>query len=507
MNGNTIILDFWRANRAFWIPVTDKDKAVADKEIKDRFLNYDYTQDNVYGQVIYLDQFLRHFDRERDLEEPRRQACRLVKANLNMLALEKGEVEIVFSLMPFKHLRDFGFILYFLHTRWAHGRGKSFAQFPILNAFYKDTYKKAFSLEAIKKDIIINHPVDSVYDSSVICDFYPESYCDSEFWKRWVFGTDTHELDVYLRDYIGKSAVVSLSGGVDSMVMLAALKRLGVNVAATHIIYGNRAESLEEYAFLVKYCRRLGVPLYVYKIQWLRRECTEREFYESMTRDIRFMVYRAILQATGATDVLLGHIRDDVVENIWTNLAKGQHLSNLKKMSVREIQMGVAISRPLLNVEKSLIYDVSTRLAIPYLKNTTPSWSNRGKFREHFHEATHKQFGPSVDAKLVEVAEILEKQNRIVEKLLYDPILKSGEETGNYTITAAVQTEMDEIGWSLIFERICHSKSLAKPGIHAVRDFMSRLGRFKQGSMRIPMKRDVVVVLSCDDSNWTMKIE
>ena len=507
MDRSTRILDFWRANRAFWIPVTEKDKTAADKEIKERFLNYDYTQDNVYGQVIYLDQFMRHFDREKDLTEPRRLACRLVKANMNTLIQETGEVELVFSLMPFKHLRDYGFIFYFLHSFWIHGRGKSFAQFPILNAFYKDTYKKAFSLEAIKKDIIISHPVDSVYDSSVICDFYPESYRDSEFWRRWVFGTDTHELDKHLVDYAGKSAVVSLSGGVDSMVMLAALKRIGVNVAAAHIVYGNRAESLEEYAFLVNYCRRLGVPLYVYKIQWLRRECTEREFYESMTRDIRFMVYKAILAITGATDVLLGHIRDDVVENIWTNLAKGQHLSNLKKMSAREIQMGVAISRPFLNVEKPLIYEVSQSLAIPYLKNTTPSWSNRGKFREHFHAATHKQFGPSVDAKLVEVAEILEKQNRIVEKLLYNPILTSGEETGNYKITSAVQTEMDEIGWSLIFERICHSKSLAKPGIHAVRDFMSRLGRFKQGTMRIPMKRDVVVVLSCNGHNWFMKIE
>jgi len=219
------------------------------------------------------------------------------------------------------------------------------------------------------------------------------------------------------------------------------------------------------------------------------------------------MVYSAVLQATGATDVLLGHIRDDVVENIWTNLAKGQHLSNLKKMSAREIQMGVTISRPILDVEKSLIYDASQRLAIPYLKNTTPSWSNRGKFRENFHAATHKQFGPSVDAKLVEVAEILEKQNRIVEKLLYDPILKSGEVGGVYTITTAVETNMDEIGWSLIFERICHGRGLAKPGIHAVRDCIERLGRFKQGTMRIPMKRNVTAVLTTDGHTWRMKIE
>jgi tRNA(Ile)-lysidine synthetase-like protein len=500
------ILDFWRANKAFWLPTTEKEKAAADKEITERFLNYDYTQDNVYGQVIYLDQFMRHFDREKDLTEPRKAACRLVKANLYTLTKETGEVEIVFSLMPFKHLKDYSFIFYFLHSKWIHGQGKSFAQFPILNAFYKDTYKKAFTIEEIKNGIFNLHPVDSVYDSEVICDFYPVRYRNMT-WNEDVYAGHTNELDRYLEKYAKTSVVVSLSGGVDSMIMLAVLKRLGAHVTATHIVYGNRAESLEEYAFLVKYCRRLGIPLFVYRIQWLRRECTEREFYESMTRDIRFMVYKAVLAITRASDVLLGHIRDDVVENIWTNLAKGQHLSNLKKMSAREIQMGVAISRPFLNVEKSTIYNISHQLAIPYLKNTTPSWSNRGKFREHFHAATHKQFGPSVDAKLVEVAEILEKQNRIVEKLLYDPILKSGEVGGVYTITAAVETEMDEIGWSLIFERICHGRGLAKPGIHAIKDFIGRLGRFKQGTMRVPMKRNVTAVLSTDGRTWSMKIE
>lgn len=507
MQGLTRILDFWCDNKAFWIPTTDEEKEKADMEIKDRFLNYDYTQDNVYGQVIYLDQFLRHFDRERNLDEPRRWACALIRSNLDLLSQESGEVEVVFSLMPFKHVGDYDFIFFFLHMCWIPGQGKSFTKFPLLNKFYKDSYKKAYSYDKIARDIRWSHLTEFDYTSEKICDFYPEEYRNSENWRQGVMSVDVYGIEERLAKYSRQSVTVSLSGGVDSMVMLAVLKRIGVDVSAVHIIYGNRDESLQEYNFLAKYCARLEVPLYIYKIQWLRREFAEREFYESMTREIRFAVYRAVLAETGGDNILMGHIRDDVVENIWTNLAKGQHLSNLKKMSEREIQMGVPISRPFLDVEKKQIYEASQRLFIPYLKNTTPSWSNRGKFRENFHAATHKQFGASVDAKLVEVATILEKQNRIVEKLLYDPILKSGEETGIYTITAAVQTEMDEIGWSLIFERICHSRGLAKPGIYAVRDFMARLGRFKQGTMRVPMKRDVVVVLCYDGCNWTMKIE
>ena len=63
---------------------------------------------------------------------------------------------------------------------------------------------------------------------------------------------------------------------------------------------------------------------------------------------------------------------DDVIENIWTNLAKCQHLGNLKKMTVHDIQMGIHLWRPFLQVEKESIIKTSVFLSIPYLKNTTP---------------------------------------------------------------------------------------------------------------------------------------
>jgi tRNA(Ile)-lysidine synthase TilS/MesJ len=257
---------------------------------------------------------------------------------------------------------------------------------------------------------------------------------------------------------------------------------MGVSVYAVHIIYGNRAQSEDEYRFLAKFCRRLGVPLCAYRIKWLRRGEVDRQFYEDMTRDLRFMTYRAVGQMLGVEPrVLLGHIKDDVVENIWTNIAHCHHLGNLKKMEAEEVQHGVRIQRPFLAIEKTDIYAVSAQWAIPFLKNTTPSWSNRGKFREHFHAATVEQFGPGVDEKLIEFAETMRAQSVLLNKLLYDPIYESFADN-TVDITTAVKARLDAGGWLTIFEHVCHTRlGVARPSIKCVRDFCERLGRWASG--------------------------
>ena len=181
------------------------------------------------------------------------------------------------------------------------------------------------------------------------------------------------------------------------------------------------------------------------------------------------------LLAEGEPCVMMGHIKDDVIENVWTNIAHCHHLGNLKKMEAEEVQLGVRIMRPLLTVDKADIYRVSEAIGIPYFKNTTPSWSNRGKFREHFHKATVAQFGESIDEKIIEFAEAIQTQNKLLNMLLYDPIYKSFKDN-TVNITNAVQANLDANSWLGIFEHICHKYlGIARPSIKCVRDFCTRL--------------------------------
>jgi len=465
----TTIINFWKENRPFWITPPSKQKEV-DELITKKFFDYKWDSDNIIGQVIYLDQFSRHFCRsgritELEVERQRLYAADIIRHNLDLIK-DFDEIEIIFALMPFKHIKHYNFVFVCIYDLWLPA-DKKIIDFPELQKFYIDTYKKAFTLDTVRNTLITEHKIFP-YDASLICDYYPELYTSSD-WNLSAAAGD--KLLPLLKP--DRKVIVSLSGGVDSMVMLSLLKYNKVDVSAVHIVYGNRKESEHEYSLLAEFCAKLNVPLFVYRIKWLKRGEVDRQFYEDMTRQLRFAAYRVVSEEEPY--VLMGHIKDDIVENIWTNIAHCHHLENLKKMEAEEVQFGVRIMRPLLTVDKADIYKTSELLSIPYFKNTTPSWSNRGKFREHFHKETVAQFGESIDTKLIEFAEAIQAQASLLNILLYEPIYNSFK-NNKINITTPIKARLDANSWLKIFEHICHTHlGCSRPSIKCIRDFTTRL--------------------------------
>ena len=166
-------------------------------------------------------------------------------------------------MMPFKHLRQYDFIFDYLHNHWLPA-DKKIIDFPDLQKFYIDTYKKAFRLDTVRENLITEHSLEP-YDASLICDYYPDKYNNSS-WSLDA-ATDNKLLPLLKPN---RKVMVSLSGGVDSMVMLSLLKYNGVDVSAVHIVYGNRKESEHEYRLLAEFCAKLAVRLFVYRIEWLK---------------------------------------------------------------------------------------------------------------------------------------------------------------------------------------------------------------------------------------------
>ncbi len=509
------ISTFWKDHPECWIPITEAQKDHADALIYANFYDYEYEGEDLPGRCIFLDQFQRHFQRylnkhhmphditEEYITKCREEALEDVDRNADELICQ-GEVDLIACLMPFKHLGRYEFIFDYLHSQYLPDMGwgstpdaENITSYPLLARFYYDTYRKYQSDEVISKTIFtLSLTVDYTYNASAICESadFPASVADvASQVSQAVPGSALHQVADCLR-LADAESIVSLSGGVDSMVALTLLKALGKSPSAIHIIYGNRSVSYDEYSFIADYCKKLEVPLSVYEIPYIRRDSVEREFYESATRDIRFGVYRVV---AGEKKVLLGHIQDDMVENIWTNFAKGQHLHNLAKMEANEVQLGVQLWRPLLSISKSQIYEVATELHIPHLKNTTPSWSNRGKFREHFYEETHKQYGIEVDKKLLEVASTLKAQAALIDRLVYQQVYKSWDaESATANIESALVAELDANGWLKLFEHICHKYlQVNRPSIHSMREFMRRLKLYDGNYMKMNIGKKVAIIL------------
>lgn len=500
----TFIEDFWRSHPKYWIAIGPI-QAIADVEIYKQFCNYNIVESHWIDQVIYLDQFMRHFSRiipdkitDFDVYTTRNIAVNIVKSHIYELST-LDEFQLMVCLMPFKHVRDYDFIFTTIHKHWIPFHD-CLTSYSILLKFYNDSYNKYYSnIDTIYKNIVIidKYSKYEPYNSELICDYYPSEYLSDEFpiiAKSIPDALDA--LEALKKHFIldaKRPFIVSLSGGVDSMVMCYLLHQTGIPFIAVHIVYGNRAVSKQECSFIKHYCQRLDIPLYIYYIEWLRREDSDREFYERMTRTIRFLVYRSV--GGEKPHVLLGHIQEDIVENIWSNFARCIHLDNLAKMESVEFMEGVYIHRPWLHIQKSTIYSISKQAAIPFLKNTTPSWSNRGKFRETFYNATRTQYGETVDDKIIESASALASQFELVNQLLYKPIYDSwDEETKTIDVRRAIEVKLDAEGWSKIFTTICHTRlGITKPSIHACRNFVKCISH---GSQHLILKKDLKITYS-----------
>eukprot|EP00397_Hematodinium_sp_SG-2012_P027184 GEMP01028546.1.p1 GENE.GEMP01028546.1~~GEMP01028546.1.p1 ORF type:complete len:656 (+),score=127.26 GEMP01028546.1:54-2021(+) len=210
----------------------------------------------------------------------------------------------------------------------------------------------------------------------------------------------TKELEAVLREeeLLNSTILLSLSGGVDSMVHLCCLwflKRSGKfagPVGALHLRHSNRSDAMDEENWVARLCHALNIPLYTYWVELQRphgdkRTGISREDYESVTRDIRYRMYIEafnMLEATASSGsrrvVMVGHHEDDRDENRLSELGKGT-LIRIDGMTRWHSQSGVDLLRPLLHVRKQKLFDLASQLHLFYMQDSTPKWSRRGWIR------------------------------------------------------------------------------------------------------------------------------
>lgn len=268
-----------------------------------------------------------------------------------------------------------------------------------------------------------------------------------EFPKNYIFGmeditddptellTRENNLVKVMNDYCiehniyEKGVIVSLSGGVDSMVILACLIRLQnlhtFQINAVSINYNLRIESHIEMEFLSEYLKTYGINHHIISIDDIKRKsqqdnCSRRE-YEERTKNIRYSSYKRIMERYDLLGVMVGHHQDDIIENIFTNTMYGRSVLDLEVMKYKSVIKGVPIMRPFLRLHKSSIYNFAHKYNIPYFLDTTPKWSKRGKMRFEIFPMITKTFGNGWRNKVKEIG----KESTFWGNFIKNQIVKS----------------------------------------------------------------------------------
>ena len=471
-----ILYKYWFKNPRLWFNCSKSD----DKEISDLFLDiYERREElktnsikDCIGKIILYDQIVRHLVR--------------VKNNVLESNVDKNLIQIL----------NFSYNFYVKNADKLNAHEFCFVLLPLRHTFLfknyefilKETWKKINLCEIDEDKMIYKKFLQATYrkcPSKPIYTFLDKEIKNEHINIKYIYDTYQHILDkksIYkekLNDGIHdldcgilnkkKNLIISISGGVDSMVLSFLLKKkTNNNIVLVHINYNNRDSCNDEVDLLYKWALLLNVEIFVRNIYEINRlDCKNnnlRELYETYTQQVRYEFYRNVANKLGWNNeyyIVLGHNNDDCVENILTNISKKQKYENLYGMSEYSQIDDLHFYRPFLQIPKKEIYLYANLENIPYLYDSTPSWSQRGQIRDNVVPVI-QQWNDSFIHGLDELNSIMrdnyELLNILVDNLMKNiSKIKSFDETKYefmYKINLENKIMKNKMFWTILFRKI-----------------------------------------------------
>lgn len=157
-------------------------------------------------------------------------------------------------------------------------------------------------------------------------------------------------------DFWTMPVLVAVSGGADSMGLLAALGRLVPvgcerRLIVAHAEHDLRESAAADRAFVVDAAERLGLACV-----WRRLRVSGAagsEGTEGIARRLRYEFLAEVAGDHGCRHVVVAHTADDQAETILQRMLRGSGIAGLGGMrAARELVPGVSLLRPLLGLRR-----------------------------------------------------------------------------------------------------------------------------------------------------------
>lgn len=425
------------------------------------------------GTLIVYDQIARHMyreDPEKKVEfylEKAIEVYKHIRQNFRVNTL--SALEWSFLALPIRHSKNARAIIQVIQETWMRLKD---ATGETEKKQYSRFLKAAYERMPASQEQFIEHSVSE--DTHIRCTLQDFThyldilhYCPITQETRM----DVKCSNIYrtMENFVVKNklkrVLLSLSGGVDSLVCSYVLKKLQekwkFSIVAVHINYMNR--SIREYEFVKDWCLYLGIPLYTRHITEIQRTpCMEnglRTTYETYTKKVRFQTYKDVWNCKYGDfpKVILGHNHDDCFENILTNVCHKSKYENLRGMYDSQILDDIIFLRPLLDIPKQDIYTLAHNVNVPYLHDSTPKWSQRGKIRDKVRP-TLEEWNQEMIPGLFELADRVAEYEEISESVV-NTMLESTRQL------SSTQKEMYLLSTIPMFSKTLWKKYFQRQGI------------------------------------------
>ena len=220
--------------------------------------------------------------------------------------------------------------------------------------------------------------------------------------------------------------LVAVSGGPDSVALLSLLHSLApvwnLSLTVVHVNYGLRgAESDGDASFVAALCRRFTLPCLIRSLEIPPAEAGRS--LQACARDLRYQLFRELVDELGMDRVALGHTADDQAETVLLRMLRGAGLRGLTGMP--HIREGLFV-RPLLGVTRREILAYLETMELSYRtdsSNAKPIYL-RNRVR-HELLPVMQSMALSTIKLLARQADILREDDRLLDRLAAQRLVRS----------------------------------------------------------------------------------
>jgi tRNA(Ile)-lysidine synthase len=232
----------------------------------------------------------------------------------------------------------------------------------------------------------------------------------------------------------GDHIVVAVSGGPDSVCLLAVLRSLAdkfnLTLHAAHLDHAFRGrESADDALFVAHLAKKLGIPATVEKID-VPAYCRKYGLSsQEGARTVRYDFLERIARAVGASRIATGHTADDQAETLLMRLLRGAGVSGLS--AIPPVRRNII--RPLIEITREEILSYLQESGLEFKtdpSNAKPVYT-RNKIRLYVLPAL-RQFNPRIVETLASEAALLRDEDEAAEiclEALYGDVIVRKQES------------------------------------------------------------------------------
>ncbi|MBQ6655211.1 MAG: tRNA lysidine(34) synthetase TilS [Erysipelotrichaceae bacterium] len=192
------------------------------------------------------------------------------------------------------------------------------------------------------------------------------------------------------------------------MALLSLCLEQGYDVVAAHVNYRLRETADRDEQIVTGFCREKGIRVYTdYPIQ------KEKGNFQNWAREVRYDFYQKIYEKEGCRALLLGHQKDDNVENYL--MALERHSRSWYYGIRREsFHHGMKIIRPLLKVRKRQTREYCLANGIPFGDDET-NFTDRYSRNRVRHQLVETADDEQIEQWCRQISEFNAKQQGIID--------------------------------------------------------------------------------------------